>query len=478
MTDADTGNPLPGIEVTATNGDRRISTVTDSAGEYAVIVDAPGEWTITANATSYGPASTTARFNEDLDPIERNLTVGSDPTFELSMEGGKVYSVGLPGPVEGGTVGDVVPNETNAMVLMYNETTKGWEQPSRDDEVEPLDALLVSPVEDTTMTVEMAGTPGTSDGVTEPRDIERGWNFVAAPVYDDPEAAFDHDSDAIRSVTRVQRAPDSKMVPESEFDGIELFDETTNAVSPFTGYLVFATEDGHLEPTVDEGTTLDAAYEDLEIDAERRTGTVQRRADGAPVAGATVHVNNTTVSATTGADGTFTLPALPTDVEQEVTVTAEEFEPKTVPLDESETIALESNAFFEITAVSVNETDLDVGDEYTVTYELENRGAERASQIVDVEFGPGLEDGKRARLADDIVSINSTVVDLEAGETTTLEIESEVLDEQATGTSRIGVFTADDRVLRTVTVNDATDDESERVAPLSDRPVAPTPSAA
>ncbi|AFO55867.1 subtilisin-like serine protease [Natrinema sp. J7-2] len=478
VTDADTGSPLPGIEVTATNGDGRVSTVTDSDGKYAIIVDAPGEWTVTANATSYGPASTTARFNEDLNPVERNLTVGSDPTFELSMEGGKVYAVGLPGPVEGGTVGDVVPNGTSAMVLMYNETTQGWEQPSRDDEVEPLDALLVRPVEDTTMTVEMAGTPGTGDGVTEPRDIERGWNFVAPPVYDDPEAAFGHDSDAIRSVTRVQRAPDSKMVPESEFDGIELFDETTNAVSPFTGYLVFATEDGQLEPTVAEGTTLDAAYEDLEIDAERRTGTVQRRADGAPVAGATVHVENTTVSATTGADGTFTLPALPTAVEQDVTVTAEDFEPKTVRLDETDTIELESNAFFEITAVTVNETDLDVGDEYTVTYELENRGTERASQIVDVEFGPGLEDGKRARLTDDIVAINSTVVELEAGETTTLEITSEVLEEQATGPSRIGVFTADDRVIRTVTVSDETDGGNELVAPASDRSVSPTPSAA
>ncbi|WP_226004695.1 S8 family serine peptidase [Natrinema salinisoli] len=469
VTDADTGEPLPGIEVTATNGDAEFSTVTDSSGAYSIIVDAPGEWTVTADAASYGPTSTTVQFDDDLDPIERNLTVGSDPTFELSMEGGKTYSVGLPGPVEGGTVGDVVPEETNATVLTYNETTNRWVQPSPDDELEPLDALLVTPFEDTTVTVELAGTPGTGDGVTEPRDIERGWNFVAPAAYDDPEAAFEHDSDATLGVFRIQRAPDSKMVPESGFGGIGIFEETHNAVNPFTGYFVFASEDTQLETTVDEGTTLDSAYEDLEIDAERRTGTVERSVDGAPVANATVRVPGTSVSTTTSTDGSFTLPALPTGVEQEVTVTADGFENRTVSLDESETVELQQTVFFDVTDLAVNETDLSVGDEYTIEYELENRGTERASEIVEVEFGPGLEDEKRARLSEDVVAINSTVVELEPGATTTLEIRSEVIDEQVTGESQIGVFTPDDSEVVNVTVTDENGTSSEIAAGANER---------
>ncbi|WP_245742088.1 S8 family serine peptidase [Natrinema salaciae] len=478
VTDADTGEPLPGIEVTATNGDTQLSAVTNSSGAYSIIVDAPGEWTVTADAASYGPASATVQFNDDLEPVERDLAVGSDPTFELSMEGGKTYSVGLPGPVDGGTVGDVVPEETNATVLMYNETTNRWVQPSPDDELEPLDALLVTPFEDTTVTVEFAGTPGTGDGVTEPRDIEKGWNFVAPAAYDDPEAAFEHDSDATLGVFRMQREPGSKMVPESGFAGVGIFEKTTNAVNPFTGYFVYASADGQLETNVDEGTTLDSAYEDLGIDAERRTGTVERRVDGAPVAGATVHVTGTAVSATTGADGTFTLPPLPTDVEQEAIVTADGFENKTVSLGENDTVELEAKTFFEVTDITVNETTLSVGEQYTVEYELQNEGTERASQIVEVEFGPGLENGTRARLSDDVVAINSTVVELAPGATTTIEIQSEVIDEQVTGDSQIGVFTPDDSEIVNVTVTDENGTASEAAIGASDRSASLTPIAA
>ncbi|MDF9747250.1 S8 family serine peptidase [Natrinema salsiterrestre] len=478
VTDADTGEPLPGIEVTATNGDAEFSTLTDSSGAYGIVVDSPGEWTVTADAASYGPTSATVRFDDDLDPIERNLTVGSDPTFELSMEGGKTYSVGLPGPVEGGTVGDVVPEETNATVLTYNETTNRWVQPSPDDELEPLDALLVTPFEDTTVTVEFAGTPGTGDGVTDPREIESGWNFVAPAAYDDPESAFEHDSDATLGVFRIQRAPDSKMVPESGFGGVGIFEEAHNAVNPFTGYFVFASADAELETTVDEGTTLGSAYEALEIDAERRTGTVERSVDGAPVANATVRVPGTSVSTTTSADGSFTLPALPTDVDQEVTVTADGFENRTVRLDESETVELEQTVFFDVTDLAVNETSLGAGEEYTVEYELENRGTERASDIVEIEFGPGLDDGQRARLSEDVVAINSTVVELAPGDTTTLEIRSEVIDEQVTGESQIGVFTPDDREVVNVTVTDESATSSETAAGASDRSASLRPIAA
>jgi subtilisin family serine protease len=478
VTDADTGEPLPGITVTATNGNSEVSAVTNGSGAYSLIVDTPGEWTVTANATSYGPTTASVEFTDDLDPVERDLTVGSDPTFELSMEGGKTYSIGLPGPVDGGTVSDVIPEGTNATVLTYNETTNRWTQPSPDDEVKPLDALLVTPFEDTTVTVDFAGAPGTGDGVTEPRDIEAGWNFVAPAAYDNPEAAFEHDSDATLGVFRIQRAPDSKMVPESGFGGIGIFEEATNAVNPFTGYFVFASADAQLETNVDEGTTLDSAYEDLGITAERRTGTVERSADGTPVANATVRVNGTSVSATTGADGTFTLPALPTGIEQEVTVSADGFETETASLDEITTVELEQKVFFDVTDLTVNETSLGVGEEYTVEYELENEGTERASEIVEVEFGPGLEDGQRARLSEDIVAINSTVVELAPGATTTLEIQSEVIDEQVTGESQIGVFTPDDSEIRNVTVTDGNATASELASGSSDRSASLTPVAA
>lgn len=466
VTDADTGETVSGVTVTATDGVNTIQTVTNSTGHYSLIADAPGEWTVNAQSGGFGPTAATVTIDADDDRLTQDLTIGSTPTFTFNIEADEAATIGIPGPVAGGTVGDIIETDSQAVVFAYNETRADWEQVRGNDTVAPLDALVIVPSEATQATVTLAGEPGnTGTGQPDTTTLTEGWNFVAPPIYGNTSEAFQLTTGEIAGVLQVQDQADSQVAPAGSVEGLELTG-TLNAgptaasaqptsehsFSPFAGYFVFADEAGELGSVVTEGATRGSTYDLLGTDATTSTGTVTSAVDGSPIDGATVSVNNTSISVQTAPDGSFVLPPLPDSINQTITVEAPEYGSTTTALETTTNVTLQDETYFQVNNLTLSDDTLVVGENYTITYNLSNEGTAADQQIVEVIIGENLTSTSTARLADSTSAINSTFIEIAPGESVERTVESEIIATQPTGDVQLGVYTDDDVAIANLTI--------------------------
>src|SRR5580658_5234785 len=71
-----TGLPVPGVQVTATQGDKKVTTVTDGMGEYSFPDLADGTWSMQVEMSGFAP-------------LKQDVTVGptaTPSTWELKLK--------------------------------------------------------------------------------------------------------------------------------------------------------------------------------------------------------------------------------------------------------------------------------------------------------------------------------------------------------------------------------------------------------
>jgi len=457
ITDADTGEPLGGVTVMAMSADQTslVETTTNADGEYHLNLDQAGEWYVMAESGTHGPAEGVVEINEDLDPVTEDIELGATPAFTLEMEAGETQTLGLPADVEGDTLGDIVDADAQAVFWAFDADENEWVMADANTSVGALDAFAVTAEEDLAVTVEFAGTPGASDTATpNQRNVSAGWNFVAPSTFDEPDAAFASSADDQRTL-KIQDEPHSAMVPDGEFEGTTAHDGTdAGAVNPFAGYFVFFGDDGELAATTYDGMTMLEAYDNLNVNASPVEGHVVSNVDGQPIEGADIHVAGTTVSATTTADGHYAIPALPDDVDQAILADADGLvmdDQQVTPGDRAD-FDLDHEVYYAVTDLEVSETNVNYGDEIDVTAEIENKGVENGTQIVDTSFGPADD---TPRMSDDAYALDSTVYELEPGETQEIAVDNaEIGDFVVPGHQAVTVWTGEDQATENVTVVD------------------------
>lgn len=189
---------------------------------------------------------------------------------------GQPRAVGFPGDVNA-TLGEVF-GEFDGAVYRWNATAGEWAVPDAGTPVDALDAVVVVAEERATYTVDYAdasppGAPGQAD-------LDAGWNFVAAPLSGPVETAFGATSggDVVRVVSAIPG-------PESQPYGLNAstFGTYTPSdsgiavasggptVSPFTGYWVYASDDGGLAGATYPGITLADEIAALDADGGQTT---------------------------------------------------------------------------------------------------------------------------------------------------------------------------------------------------------------
>lgn len=428
---------------------------TSSTGEYVLYAETPGEYEIVADAPSFSQATETIHVEDHLEPIERDLEVGTQPTFQFDFEAGETYSFGIPGPIEGGTLGEILPSEMEGVVYTHDAGENEWVQVGTDYEVEPREAfVIVADESQEKVTVDFAGTPSDTDGIdSSPSsgvDIEQGWNLITpSELAEAEEDAFGLlPANVTDTAWDAASEPISTMVPET---GAEKF-------NPFSGYWVWASDEGEAGSNIGEDMTLDKVYERINIDYERLSGNVVSNVDGEGVVDADLSVGGTPFQVNTAGasmagdvdivteDGAYSLPPLPTEQYNIVSADADGFEATTFNTswdehDLDDEIELEEKVYYDVEITDVDaEGILDQGDEFSVTYELENVGTQAGNVIVDTIISEDVEDRPlAARLREGASGLHSTKIALAAGEEKTVTVDSEV-PVGFEGTLDIGVF--------------------------------------
>ncbi|MFC3959420.1 S8 family serine peptidase [Halovivax cerinus] len=451
VTDTD-GEALGGITVTATDGFNTVETTTNSSGHYQLVAPAPGEWTVTAQSGSYGPATSTVTIDQNMTPVTHDVAVGSTPTFDLQMAADESFALGIPADVKGGTVGDVVETDA-AKIWAFDTETDGWSLVNSSYEIGALDAIVVSTNARTNVSITFAGTPG-EDGMATPgsKPIDEGWNFVAPAEFDTPSDAFTS-SASIESVMGIQEPAQSPMLPDGGFQGVETMNTADN-VSPFGGYFVFAADDGELGANTYEGMTLDSAYANLGVSTSAIEGQVTSAVTDDPIEGATVSIAGTTLSATTDETGQYTLPSVPNTLDQDLVVDAPDYDRTTVADASGPTdVTLQDEVYFNVTDFTLTSgTDYEIGNSTVeLSYTIRNDGSQTAQQVVSSEFGVDVEN---ARINESTWQLNATMFTLDPGESITVSVTEPVGEFVTTDASHVGVFTADDHEIREVTVTE------------------------
>ena len=467
VTDADTGEPVPGAIVEATDGYDTFVTVTDSDGMYELDPQWPGEYSVTVESGAYGPNTETIVMDDELTPMEQDIEAGSDPTFTFEMAAGEAYALGVPGPIEGGTVSDVFAEEPAGAIYLFDADVGEWELVTNPDtDIEPLDALVVVPTEDTQATIELAGTPGDdATGVPGDREVQEGWNFVAPSTHDPADDAFVSTSEPLR-VLQMHDEPASAMVPEGGFEGVTTLDEDGH-VNPFAGYFVFVEDEGLMSSTLYDGITLTQAYDNLNIDASPVEGTVTSTVTDEGIEMADLVVLDSTgegyVSWTLSADdGSYAFPALPDDIENLIAADAEGYGAE-VTTEESPDISLQDDVHFTVTDFEIDETELEYDDEFTVNATIENEGDETATQWIYLVFGHDVDD---FRMDGDTYELHVEQLELEPGENATIEVTDVVGDFVTAGEQEVAVFTGEDDDRITITVSESGSESVDAVAPI------------
>jgi len=225
----------------------------DGPREGAVVGDVPDEPFLTA------PPSEVADDPGELQRFGFDLEVPGD---------GEARAVGFPAAVNE-TFGEVF-GDFDGVVYAYDAAAESWTVPDAAAEVGALDAAVVVADDATEYSVsfanaEPAGAPGE-------RELEPGWNFVAAPQHGGVEHSFDAVAGA--EIDRVVRAFDGPEGVPGDFDdedfgaytlrdggAAELFGGPV--ASPFSGYWVYVSGEGSLGGAAYPGLTLEESMQTL-----------------------------------------------------------------------------------------------------------------------------------------------------------------------------------------------------------------------
>ncbi|MFC5367869.1 right-handed parallel beta-helix repeat-containing protein [Salinirubrum litoreum] len=183
----------------------------------------------------------------------REVTGG---TYSVTVPAdGEPRVVAFPADVEG-TAGDVFGN-FSGNVFAYDAATGSWDRvENASREVDALDAFVVVPAEnasDVTISYTLASSATDAPSVPPEADLDAGWNLVGAPQFGAADEAFGASTADPARVLKTYRGPTGEPFAPG-FESATGVVGDTDAVSPFEGYWVYATENGTLAGNVPPGT--------------------------------------------------------------------------------------------------------------------------------------------------------------------------------------------------------------------------------
>ncbi|WP_232686823.1 beta strand repeat-containing protein [Halobacterium zhouii] len=186
---------------------------------------------------------------------------------------GVPHAVGFPADVDA-TYGELFA-DCNGVVYIFDAEDEAWQQVDAERQVDPMDAVVV--VADERIEVTVDYEDAASDELTTPgeKNLEAGWNFVAAPQHGSAETAFAATAggDVVRVISQYETAASAPYGWNGDGFGTYTFDQSgqasaaTPTVSPYGGYWVYASDDGSLAGVTYPGM----AYSEM-IDALTTTG--------------------------------------------------------------------------------------------------------------------------------------------------------------------------------------------------------------
>ncbi|AHG01788.1 hypothetical protein HALLA_00425 (plasmid) [Halostagnicola larsenii XH-48] len=191
------------------------------------------------------------------------------PTYELEIDNdGSAAAIGFPGPVDG-TVDDLFVEGTDGVsaVYRYSAADEGWNNVLEEEgvndfsdvSVDPMDSLVVLTTgqgDSEAIPLEVTLETETGDTVTPgQRAVEAGWNFVSSPQHTDADTVFGSGTANTSLVLERYDGPRTVAVEQTpEFGEYYLDSGHPPTTDPFSGYFVFAQDNGTV-PTVASGIT-------------------------------------------------------------------------------------------------------------------------------------------------------------------------------------------------------------------------------
>ncbi|WP_247730141.1 S8 family serine peptidase [Halovivax limisalsi] len=455
ITDAD-GDPVEAAQVRLvdfTTGETVGQVTTDENGQYAIDVGdrSPTEWLMVVDHPQYGTKEITEASTADgsIQQLDAELAASTEYAFHVNAN--EPTAIGVPG-VSDMTVGDMLPDDTNGVVWAFDATADEWTQASADDELEPLDAVVVVTENDSVAQVYFEGPAGDVETPTPGvGHLSEGWNFIAPSQQAHVGDVFDGSADP-SAVLDVFADPESGMVHGEDLDRSAISlpgDSVENAtVNPFSGYFVYANQNGSVPAYAYDGVTLSEANDLLNVSTTTIEGTVVGEHSGEPVEAATVGLKGTGLATYTDSDGEFTIEDVPTGTDHTVVTpdgvayatdnTSASAGDTGVSLTPEETTYLTNESF---TAPGT----LNISEQFSIDVNVTNLGVETAE---DAEFqlriGENVTDPAADIMADnETFIVNATTATVESGETVTITFEETIRSFHPTGDQSLTVATPD-----------------------------------
>lgn len=195
------------------------------------------------------------------------LEVPDELTYEFAIPNdGDTYSVGIPGQITG-TLADIIePNAEGYTVFVWEDGE--WTQVTdfESKNFEPLDAFVVATEgaddqpEEFTVQVEFEEQQTANP---PEKELEEGWNFVAAPKFGDADTVFGLD-DAFLVLDRFALSEPQLVQKVDDFEE-HYISADSNDVSPFKGYFIFVEDDIILPGVLSGAETREDIEEQLDI---------------------------------------------------------------------------------------------------------------------------------------------------------------------------------------------------------------------
>lgn len=208
---------------------------------------------------------------------EKHKTEAFAHDFTIQESTGPVHVIAFPGPVDR-TVGEVfedLPEGTG--LYMYDAQTESWSTPSDGDDIDALDAFVITDLpEDETFTI-VAGYEGNGNAAPHNKDLAGGWNLIGAPEKGLVEESMTDASTASETkVTHIYEGPRSQPMFLNGEDAAgtdKAWAHTVSTgdqpcVSPYTGYWVYVDEDdtGGMPSNLYAGVTYTGEIDQLSTD--------------------------------------------------------------------------------------------------------------------------------------------------------------------------------------------------------------------
>lgn len=251
---------------------------TTSAAEDTIILEGPDNFIDEEVTFASAIGADEYEFDFDVTDTTANarasITVNSDAdqsdltyTFDIPNDG-ETYSVGIPGEIDGSLADMIDPDAEGYTIFRFEDGS--W-QPVSDFENTELDALEAITIatedgsgqpESFTLEMEFATQPETA--VPPQKDLQEGWNFVAAPQRGDADTVFGIQN-AFLVLDRFEEAPSSEIQAVGTFDN-HFIGSDQNTVGPFKGYYVYAEDDTTLPGVLAGVETRDDIDSQLGID--------------------------------------------------------------------------------------------------------------------------------------------------------------------------------------------------------------------